>query len=175
MNTKWPPIQLGEKQIRIPLIQGGMGVGISLGRLAGAVAKEGAAGIISNAQIGFREPDFEEDPFRANLRAMESEYKKARKTSPDGVIGFNIMVALNHYEEYVRHAASLGCDLIICGAGLPTELPRLTEETGVKIAPIVSTDKSAKVILKYWDRKYKRIPDLLVIEGPKAGGHLGFT
>ena len=74
MNTKWPPIQLGEKQIRIPLIQGGMGVGISLGRLAGAVAKEGAAGIISNAQIGFREPDFEEDPFRANLRAMESEY-----------------------------------------------------------------------------------------------------
>lgn len=94
MNTKWPPIQLGEKQIRIPLIQGGMGVGISLGRLAGAVAKEGAAGIISNAQIGFREPDFEEDPFRANLRAMESEYKKARKTSPDGVIGFNIMVAL---------------------------------------------------------------------------------
>ena len=104
MNTKWPPIQLGEKQIRIPLIQGGMGVGISLGRLAGAVAKEGAAGIISNAQIGFREPDFEEDPFRANLRAMESEYKKARKTSPDGVIGFNIMVALNHYEEYVRHA-----------------------------------------------------------------------
>ena len=175
MNTKWPPISLGDKQIKIPLIQGGMGVGISMGGLAGAVAKEGAAGIISNAQIGFREADFEKNPFQANLRAMESEYQKARKTAPDGVIGFNIMVALKHYEEYVRHAAAIGCDLIISGAGLPTELPRYVEGTDTKIAPIVSTEKSARVILKYWDRKYNRVPDLLVIEGPKAGGHLGFT
>ena len=175
MNTKWPPISLGDKEIRIPLVQGGMGVGISLGGLAGAVAKEGAAGIISNAQIGFREPDFEQDPFHANLRAMESEYRKAREAAPDGVIGFNIMVALNHYEEYARHAAAIGCDLIISGAGLPTDLPRYVEGTDTKIAPIVSTEKSARVILKYWDRKYKRMPDLLVIEGPKAGGHLGFT
>lgn len=152
-----------------------MGVGISLGGLAGAVAKEGAAGIISNAQIGFREVDFEKDPFQANLRAMESEYQKAREIAPDGVIGFNIMVALKHYEEYVRHAAAIGCDLIISGAGLPTDLPRYVEGTDTKIAPIVSTEKSAKVIMKYWDRKYKRVPDLLVIEGPKAGGHLGFT
>ena len=152
-----------------------MGVGISMGGLAGAVAKEGAAGIISNAQIGFREADFEKNPFQANLRAMESEYQKARKTAPDGVIGFNIMVALKHYEEYVRHAAAIGCDLIISGAGLPTELPRYVEGTDTKIAPIVSTEKSARVILKYWDRKYNRVPDLLVIEGPKAGGHLGFT
>ena len=175
MNTKWPPISLGDKQIKIPLIQGGMGVGISMGGLAGAVAKEGAAGIISNAQIGFREADFEKNPFQANLRAMESEYQKARKTAPDGVIGFNIMVALKHYEEYVRHAAAIGCDLIISGAGLPTELPHYVEGTDTKIAPIVSTEKSARVILKYWDRKYNRVPDLLVIEGPKAGGHLGFT
>lgn len=175
MKTKWPPIQLGDKQIKIPLIQGGMGVGISLGGLAGAVAREGAVGIISNAQIGFKEDDFEVDPFSANLRAMKSEYQKARNLAPDGVIGYNIMVALKHYEEYVRHAAAMGCDLIISGAGLPTELPKYVEGTETKIAPIVSTDKSAKVILKYWDRKYKRIPDLLVIEGPKAGGHLGFT
>lgn len=175
MKTKWPPIRLGDKKIRIPLIQGGMGVGISLGGLAGAVAKEGAVGIISNAQIGFCEPDFERDPFTANLRAMGSEYQKARNIAPDGIIGFNIMVALKHYEEYARHAAALGCDLIISGAGLPTDLPRYVEGTDTKIAPIVSTDKSAKVILKYWDRKYRRIPDLLVIEGPKAGGHLGFT
>ena len=175
MNTKWPPISLGDKQIKIPLIQGGMGVGISMGGLAGAVAKEGAAGIISNAQIGFQEADFEKNPFQANLRAMESEYQKARKTAPDGVIGFNIMVALKHYEEYVRHAAAIGCDLIISGAGLPTELPHYVEGTDTKIAPIVSTEKSARVILKYWDRKYNRVPDLLVIEGPKAGGHLGFT
>lgn len=175
MNTKWPPISLGDKQIKVPLIQGGMGVGISLGGLAGAVAKEGAAGIISNAQIGFVEVDFEKDPFQANLRAMESEYQKAREIAPDGVIGFNIMVALKHYEEYVRHAAAIGCDLIISGAGLPTDLPRYVEGTDTKIAPIVSTEKSAKVIMKYWDRKYNRVPDLLVIEGPKAGGHLGFT
>lgn len=174
MNTKWPPISLGDKQIKVPLIQGGMGVGISLGGLAGAVAKEGAAGIISNAQIGFGEVDFEKDPFQANLRAMESEYQKAREIAPDGVIGFNIMVALKHYEEYVRHAATIGCDLIISGAGLPTDLPRYVEGTDTKIAPIVSTEKSAKVIMKYWDRKYNRVPDLLVIEGPKAGGHLGF-
>lgn len=175
MNTKWPPISLGDKKIKVPLIQGGMGVGISLGGLAGAVAKEGAAGIISNAQIGFGEVDFEKDPFQANLRAMESEYQKAREIAPDGVIGFNIMVALKHYEEYVRHAAAIGCDLIISGAGLPTDLPRYVEGTDTKIAPIVSTEKSANVIMKYWDRKYKRVPDLLVIEGPKAGGHLGFT
>nr|WP_317448739.1 nitronate monooxygenase family protein [uncultured Sellimonas sp.] len=175
MNTKWPPISLGDKQIKVPLIQGGMGVGISLGGLAGAVAKEGAAGIISNAQIGFGEVDFEKDSFQANLRAMESEYQKAREIAPDGVIGFNIMVALKHYEEYVRHAAAIGCDLIISGAGLPTDLPRYVEGTDTKIAPIVSTEKSAKVIMKYWDRKYNRVPDLLVIEGPKAGGHLGFT
>lgn len=175
MKQKWPSIQLGNKIIEIPLIQGGMGVGISLGGLAGAVAKEGAVGMISNAQIGFREADFEKYPFEANLRAMEQEYHKARTIAPDGIIGFNIMVALKNYEAYVRHAVSLGCDLIICGAGLPTELPKYTEGADTKIAPIVSTDKSAKVILKYWDKKYKRTADLVVIEGPKAGGHLGFT
>nr|WP_317282850.1 nitronate monooxygenase family protein [uncultured Sellimonas sp.] len=175
MGKNWPPIKLGDKEIKIPLIQGGMGVGISLGGLAGAVAKEGAAGIISNAQIGFKEDDFEQNPFEANLRAMEKEYKKARSEAPDGVIGFNIMVALKHYEEYVRCAVKIGCDLIISGAGLPTDLPKFVEGSDVKIAPIVSTDKSAKVILKYWDRKYKRTADMVVIEGPKAGGHLGFT
>nr|WP_288722243.1 nitronate monooxygenase family protein [uncultured Sellimonas sp.] len=175
MRTKWPPIQLGDKKIEVPLIQGGMGVGISLGGLSGAVAKEGAAGIISNAQIGFREEDFEQHPFEANLRAMKSEYEKARETAPDGFIGFNIMVALKNYEAYVRHAASLGCDIIISGAGLPTDLPKYVDGSETKIAPIVSTNKSANVILKYWDRKYKRTADLVVIEGPKAGGHLGFT
>ena len=175
MNTKWPPISLGDKQIKIPLIQGGMGVGISMGGLAGAVAKEGAAGIISNAQIGFREADFEKNPFQANLRAMESEYQKARKTAPDGVIGFNIMVALKHYEEYVRHAAAIGCDLIISGAGLPTELPRYVEGTDTKIAPIVSTEKSARVIFRYWEKKHHCAPDFVIIEGPLAGGHLGFA
>ena len=152
-----------------------MGVGISMGGLAGAVAREGGTGIISAAQIGFKEPDFDRNTLEANLRAIRKEYDKARQAVPHGVIGFNIMVAMRHYEAYVRAAIEAGADLIISGAGLPTELPKIAGDSAVKLAPIVSTDKSAQVILKYWDRKYKRVPDLLVIEGPKAGGHLGFT
>lgn len=173
MNRK--PLKIGDLTAEKPIIQGGMGVGISLGNLAGAVAKAGGVGIISAAQIGFREADFDKDPLGANLRALEKELKKAREIAPHGVIGYNIMVAMRHYEEYVRAAAAAGADIIISGAGLPTELPKLTEGTSVKLAPIVSTARSAGVILKFWDKKYNRVPDLLVIEGPKAGGHLGFT
>lgn len=169
------PLKMGNIEAKVPLIQGGMGVGISLGRLAGAVAKEGGIGIISAAQIGFKEPDFDTNTKEANLRAIQKEYDKARAIAPDGIIGFNIMVAMWHYEEYVRAAIDAGADLILSGAGLPTDLPRIAGDSRAKLAPIVSTDKSAKVILKYWGRKYKRMPDLLVIEGPKAGGHLGFT
>lgn len=167
-------MKIGDKLTRIPLIQGGMGVGISLGRLAGAVAKEGGVGIISTAQIGYREPDFDDNPAEANLRAIRSEMEKARAISPDGIIGFNVMTALREHAEHIRAAVKAGADIIISGAGLPTELPALTEGSRTKIAPIVSTDKSAQVILKYWDRKYKRTADLVVIEGPLAGGHLGF-
>lgn len=167
-------MKIGNLEVRKPLIQGGMGVGISLGGLAGAVASEGGVGIISSAQIGFREPDFESNTKEANLRALGKELKRAREIAPDGVIGFNIMVALKFYEEYVRAAVAAGADLIISGAGLPTELPALVKGSQTKIAPIVSTGKSAKVILKYWDKKYKRTADMVVIEGPKAGGHLGF-
>ena len=169
------PLKMGNIEAKVPLIQGGMGMGISLGRLAGAVAKEGGIGSISAAQIGFKEPDFDTNTKEANLRAIQKEYDKARAIAPDGIIGFNIMVAMRHYEEYVRAAIDAGADLILSGAGLPTDLPRIAGDSRAKLAPIVSTDKSAKVILKYWGRKYKRMPDLLVIEGPKAGGHLGFT
>ena len=168
------PLKIGEKTARVPLIQGGMGVGISLGNLAGTVAKEGGMGIISTAQIGFREPDFDADPSGANQRSIRKEMEKARAISPDGLIGYNIMVALRDYKQHVAAAVEAGADLIISGAGLPTELPALTAGSPVKIAPIVSTEKSAKVILKYWSRKYHRTADLVVIEGPKAGGHLGF-
>ena len=168
-------LKTGSLTVEKPIIQGGMGVGISLGNLAGAVAKEGGIGIISSAQIGYREPDFDKDPLAANLRAIRKEYEKARKIAPEGVIGFNIMVALKHYEEYVQAAVETGADIIISGAGLPTELPKLVGDAGTMLAPIVSTGRSAGVILKFWDRKYNRVPDLLVIEGPKAGGHLGFT
>ena len=118
------PLKLGTREARLPLIQGGMGVGISLGRLAGAVAGEGGVGIISTAQIGFREPDFDRDSLGANLRAVKKEFDKARSLSPEGVIGFNIMVASRCYEEYVRAAVKAGADIIISGAGLPMDLPR---------------------------------------------------
>lgn len=172
---KYKPLQIGELVARVPIVQGGMGVGVSLGNLAGAVAKEGGVGIISSAQIGYREPDFEKNPKECNLRAIKSEYEKARAIAPDGIIGFNIMVALRDYEEYVQAAAQTGADIIISGAGLPTDLPRYVEGTSTKIAPIVSSEKSANVILKYWDKKYARTADMVVIEGPKAGGHLGFS
>lgn len=165
---------IGKKEVKVPLLQGGMGVGISLGSLAGAVAKEGAVGIISAAHPGYREPDFYQNPVEANKRAIHAELKKARSIAPNGIIGFNIMVAMNYYEEYVHEIVKAGADIIVSGAGLPADLPAYIEGSSIAIAPIVSTEKSAKVILKYWDKKYKRTADLLVIEGPLAGGHLGF-
>lgn len=172
MNHKM--FKIGNLEVKKPIIQGGMGIGVSLSNLAGAVAKEGGIGIISAAQIGFKEKDFQTNTKEANLRAIRKEMDRARGIAPDGIIGFNIMVAMRHYEEYVKAAAEAGADLIISGAGLPTELPKLTEGSSTKMAPIVSTEKSAKVILRYWDKKYKRTADMVVIEGPKAGGHLGF-
>lgn len=169
------PLKIGNLTAELPIIQGGMGVGISLSGLAGAVAAEGGIGLISAAQIGFKEPDFAEDSEAANLRAIGKEFAKARAISPDGVIGFNIMVATRNYEKYVRAAVEAGADLIVSGAGLPVSLPEYTAGSNTKIAPIVSSEKSAMVICKMWDRKYKTAPDLVVIEGPLAGGHLGFS
>lgn len=171
----YPELKIGDLTAKKPVIQGGMGIGISLSGLAGAVAKAGGIGIISTAQIGFREPDFEGNPVEACRRAIGKELTRARKIAPEGIIGFNIMTALRDYEGHVRAAAAAGADLIISGAGLPLDLPEFTAKSRTKIAPIVSTERSAAVILKYWDRKYHRTADLVVIEGPKAGGHLGFT
>lgn len=168
------PLVIGDLTAKLPVIQGGMGVGISLSRLAGAVAANGGIGMISTAQIGYREPDFEVHPLEANLRAIGQEMKKARALANGGIVGFNIMVAAKNYAEYVKAAVLAGADLIISGAGLPEKLPGFAQGSRTKLAPIVSTDKAAKVILRLWDRKYKRIPDLVVIEGPRAGGHLGF-
>ncbi|MEI1256253.1 nitronate monooxygenase family protein [Blautia sp. JLR.GB0024] len=169
------PLMIGDLTAKIPVIQGGMGVGISLSRLAGSVAACGGVGVISTAQIGWREPDFREHPFEANYRAIGKEIQKAREIAEGGIIGVNIMVATQRYEEYVKTAVKAGVDLIISGAGLPIDLPKYVEGTKTKIAPIVSSLKSLNVICRMWERKYKKAPDLVVIEGPKAGGHLGFS
>lgn len=173
--NKDQPLVIGDLTVKRPVVQGGMGVGISLSSLAGAVAKAGGVGIISTAQIGFREEDFVKHPQEANLRAIGKEFRKAREISPDGVLGFNIMVATRDYELYVREAVKAGADIIISGAGLPVDLPAYAKGSRTKLAPIVSSAKSARVICRLWDRKYKRVPDLVVIEGPLAGGHLGFS
>lgn len=165
---------IGDLTVKVPLIQGGMGVGISLSRLAGTVAAEGGIGIISTAQIGYREPDFDEHPIEANLRAIHTEVAKAREIAEGGAIGVNIMVATRDYDRYVEAAIDAGVDIIISGAGLPMKLPELAGDSRTKLAPIVSSVKSADVICKYWLKKYDRLPDLVVIEGPRAGGHLGF-
>lgn len=167
-------LKIGDKISKYPIIQGGMGVGISAHRLAGAVAKEGGIGIISTADIGYKEPDFEKNPLEANLRAINKEIDMAREIAPKGIIGINIMCAVNNYSEMVREVVKKGIDLIISGAGLPKDLPKFVKGTKTKIAPIISSARGAKLITKLWRTKHNYVPDMIVIEGPEAGGHLGF-
>ena len=159
-----------------PIIQGGMGVGISRSSLAGAVAKEGGMGVISAAQIGYDMPFFFQDPETANLQALSAEIKKAKQISENkGAIAVNLMTVTQLYSEYVKTAVEAGVDAIISGAGLPLKLPEYVKNSDVKIAPIVSSRKAAEVILKMCDKKYQRTADFIVMEGPSAGGHLGFS
>ncbi|MGI6498966.1 MAG: NAD(P)H-dependent flavin oxidoreductase [Oscillospiraceae bacterium] len=168
-------IKIGNKTSRLPIIQGGMGVGVSLHRLAGTVAKEGGIGIISTADIGFQEPDFDMTPQEANLRAIKKEIALAREIANGGILGVNIMVAAQQYEDIVRECVANKIDIIISGAGLPMKLPELVKGSKTKIAPIVSSVRAFRLILKGWVKRYEYIPDLVIIEGPLAGGHLGFS
>ena len=118
-----PELKIGDLTARHPIVQGGMGIGISLSGLAGAVAKEGGVGIISAAQPGFNEPDFFNSSFKANCRALTKELKKARKIAPEGIIGVNIMSRGYYYDDYVKCAIEGGADLIVSGAGLPWTSP----------------------------------------------------
>ena len=173
MNLK--PLQIGELRIQYPIIQGGMGVGISRSHLAGAVSANGGLGIISTAQIGYDEPDFEKDQEAANLKAVGKHVRVAKEISQGKPVGVNIMVATKDYPAYVRAAVEAGVDAIISGAGLPVKLPEYVGDSGCKIAPIVSSEKAARLMLRGWEKKYQRTADFIVIEGPKAGGHLGFS
>ena len=173
---KIKPLKIGNLIAEIPVVQGGMGVGISLSGLAGAVASCKGVGIISTAQIGYREPDWDANPVEANLRAIGTEIARAKEIAGGkGMIGANIMVATRDYEKYVEAAIRAGADLIISGAGLPVDLPRMAKGSGTKLLPIVSSLKSVQVICRYWEKKYGYYPDGIVIEGPLAGGHLGFS
>lgn len=179
-------LRIGNRIASIPIIQGGMGVGVSRSSLAGAVAREGGIGIISTAQIGYDEENFEGHERECNLRAIDKHIARAKELAQGaGLVGVNIMVALKHYREHVKEAVKAKADVIICGAGLPVDLPGIVraaaeefhykkEETPA-LAPIVSSEKAARIILKMWEKKYDCLPDLLIVEGPKAGGHLGFS
>lgn len=171
---KLPPLIIGELKAETPIIQGGMGVGVSGYRLSSAVANEGGIGVISGVQIGYREPDFETNTKDANIRGLKKEIRMARELSPKGILGVNLMVAINNYEEMVKACVEEQVDIIISGAGLPLTLPKLVEGSNVKIAPIVSSGKAASLIIRQWAKKYSRIPDMVIVEGPEAGGHLGF-
>lgn len=168
------PLQIGDLTIEYPIIQGGMGVGISRSKLAGAVSANGGLGIISTAQIGYDEDGFEQNQEQANLQAIHKHLAKAKEIAKGKPVGVNIMVATKDYPAYVRASVEAGADVIISGAGLPVHLPEYVEGSSCKIAPIVSSEKAAQLMLRNWEKKYHRTADFIVIEGPQAGGHLGF-
>lgn len=177
----FPSLTIGGLIAKIPIVQGGMGVGISLHRLASAVAAEGGIGVIAGAMIGMREPDVAKDPVAANSRALATEIRKAKEIT-DGIIGVNIMVALTDFASLVRTSIAERADIIFSGAGLPMELPKLwremcdekKEEFRTKLVPIVSSARAATIICKKWLNRSAYLPDAFVVEGPKAGGHLGY-
>lgn len=172
-------IKIGSKHLSLPILQGGMGVGISMDRLAGAVAAKGGMGTISTAACGFREVDYAENHQKANLRALDRQVRRARELARGaGLVAVNAMVATVQYDDSIRTALRAGVDAVVSGAGLPLQLPAIAAEVpgnDAALAPIVSSGKAAALISKVWDKRYHRIPDFVVLEGPLAGGHLGFS
>jgi len=173
-----PKLRIGDLEVAVPIVQGGMGVGVSLSGLAAAVANEGGIGVISSAGIGMLEADFERNFKEANRKVLHREIKKA-KAMTKGIIGVNIMVALSDYDELLRVSVAEGADLVFLGAGLPLKVPGIWppgewEKVTTKIVPIVSSSRAAKIIFQSWQNHYHCIPDAVVVEGPLAGGHLGF-
>ena len=167
-------LKIGDLTAKLPIIQGGMGIGISLSSLSSAVANEGGIGIIATAGIGMNEPDFYTNYLEANIKGLRSEIRKARELTK-GILGVNIMVALTNFADLVKTAIEEKIDIIFSGAGLPLNLPQyITEGIKTKIVPIVSSARAATIIAKKWTEKYNYVPDAIVVEGPKAGGHLGF-
>ena len=165
---------LGDIEIKLPIIQGGMGVGISLSGLATAVANEGGIGVISCAGLGLVYRKSSENYSESCISGLKEELRKAKKNTK-GIIGVNIMVALTNFADMVKTSITENVDVIFAGAGLPLDLPSyLTAESKTKLVPIVSSSRAAQIICSKWQNKYNYLPDAIVVEGPKAGGHLGF-
>lgn len=167
-------IKIGNLTLKMPIIQGGMGVGISLSRLASAVANEGGIGVISSAGLGLLYRDFSTDYLKASIYGLKEELRKAREKT-DGIIGVNVMVAMSNFADMVKTAIQEKADVIFSGAGLPLNLPSfLTAGSATKLVPIVSSARATRIICEKWKTLYNYLPDAVVVEGPKAGGHLGY-
>ena len=167
-------LKIGDLLARTPIVQGGMGVGISLSGLASAVANEGGVGVISSAGLGIIYRDYSPDYNIASIWGLREELRKAREKTR-GIIGVNVMVAMSNFADMVKTAIQEKADIIFSGAGLPLNLPSfLTEGCRTKLAPIVSSARAAKLLCEKWLANYGYIPDAIVVEGPKAGGHLGY-
>lgn len=168
-------LSIGNLTASMPIVQGGMGIGISMSGLASAVANEGGIGVIATAGIGMFEPDFGSDFLKANIDALRKEIRKARQRT-QGILGVNIMVALSNFADMAKTAIEEGIDVIFSGAGLPLNLPEfLNGNRHTKLVPIVSSERAASLLAKRWFEKYEYVPDAFVVEGPQAGGHLGFS
>ena len=165
---------IGNLEVKLPVIQGGMGVGVSLSGLASAVANEGGVGVISCAGIGLIYNKFQGDYLSKCIYGLKEEIKKAKEKTK-GIVGVNIMVALSNYADMVKTSIAEKADIIFAGAGLPFDLPSfLTKDSVTKLVPIVSSSRAAQVICSKWKNNFGYLPDAFVVEGPKAGGHLGF-
>ena len=175
---KMPTLRIGTLEAGIPIVQGAMGVGISLSDLASAVANAGGIGVIATPGIGQFEPDWDTNAKDANKRALQKEIRKA-KAKTSGIIGVNVMVALSDYNNLIQCSVDEGVNVLFLGAGLPLGLPdtlppdRLSE-IATKFVPIVSSARAAKLVFRAWQKRYNHVPDAVVVEGPLAGGHLGF-
>lgn len=167
-------LKIGNLTIAVPVIQGGMGVGISLSGLAAAVANEGGVGVISSAGLGLLYRNLSENFLDASILGLREEIRKARESTL-GVIGVNVMVAMTNFADMIRTSISEKVDIIIAGAGLPLDLPSfLKKDSTTKLIPIVSSARAAKIICEKWKTGYDYLPDAVIVEGPRAGGHLGF-
>ena len=167
-------LKIGNILADFPVVQGGMGVGISLSGLSSSVANQGGIGVIATAGIGMTEPDFYTNFLESNIRALRNQIRKAKKLT-SGIIGVNIMVALSNFSDMVITAIEEGIDIIFSGAGLPLDLPMYLKGTQrTKLVPIVSSGKAARILAQKWRSDFNYTPDAIVVEGPKAGGHLGF-